>query len=121
VTLTDELRDELRSLLDEIIPPGGSESDTRFTNTQIDKLLEAASEINEAASNGWRRKALWAMSERGGLQESQAGDEKLKFVSIEAYRDHCLAMMKLFSDMTPGKGSRLLAFDAPDVLGLEVT
>jgi hypothetical protein len=118
MTLTDILRTELRELLDEAIPLGGSEIDTRFTNTQIDALLTVASDINQAAAEGWRRKALRAMSERGGLQESQAGDEKLKFVSIEAYRDHCLTMAKMFSDLAPGAGSQLAALDPPDVLGI---
>ncbi|HOV80763.1 MAG TPA: hypothetical protein PK728_11780 [Bacillota bacterium] len=118
MTPTPELRAELRELIDEVIPPGGTEADTRFTDTQIDALLTAASDINEAAANGWTRKAARAMSERGGLEESQAGNEKLKFVSIKDYRDHCLAMAKMYRDMVPGKGSRLLAFDAPDVLGI---
>jgi len=121
MTPTDELRTELRELLDEVIPEGGTESDTRFLNTQIDALLTAASDINEAAASGWTRKALWAMSERGGLQESQAGNEKLKFVDLEKYRDHCLAMAKMFRDQVPAKGSRLLAFDPPDVLGVETS
>jgi hypothetical protein len=118
MTPTPELRTELRELIDEVIPPGGTEADTRFTNTQIDALLAAASDINEAAANGWTRKAARAMSERGGLEESQAGNERLKFVSIEAYRDHCLQMAAMFKSMVPGKGSRLLTFDAPDVLGV---
>lgn len=114
---TDELRTELRELLDEVIPAGGTESNTRFTNAQIDALLTTAFDINEAAANGWRRKALKAMSERGGLQESQAGNEKLKFIDIETYRDHCLKMAEMFRNMTPRRGSKLMTFDAPDVLG----
>lgn len=117
MTPTDELRKELRELLDEEIPSGGSEGDTRFTNTQIDKLIQSASCIEEAAAEGWKRKALRAMSERGGLQESQAGDEKHKFIDLEKYRDHCLAMTKMFADMVPGRGSRMFNLDPPDVLG----
>lgn len=118
---TDDLRAELRELLDEMIPPGGTESDTRFTNAQIDALLTAASDINEAAWAGWTRKAAKAMSERGGLQESQAGNERLKFVTLESYRDHCLQMAEMFRGLAPGRGSRLMAFDAPDVLGIGET
>lgn len=114
---TDVLRTKLRELLDEEIPLGGSESDTRFSNTQIDALLTAASDINQAAAEGWRRKALRAMSERSGLQESQAGDERHKFIDLVAYRDHCLEMAKMFSDLMPGAGSQLAALDPPDVLG----
>ena len=114
---TDELRDELRELLDEVIPTGGTESDSRFTNEQADKLLIRARDINEAAAAGWKLKAAWAMSERGGLEETSAGDEKHKFVKLAEYRDHCLAMAKMYAEQVPGKGSRLLALDVPDVLG----
>lgn len=117
MTPTEDLRTELRELLDEVIPEGGSDSNTRFSNTQIEALLTAASDINEAAANGWIKKAVRAMSERGGLQETQAGDEKHKFIDLEKYRDHCLAMAKMFKDLLAGKGSRILAFDPPDVLG----
>ncbi len=116
MTPTEELRTEIRELLDEVIPEGGTESDTRFTNMQIDALLTAAREINQAAAEGWTRKALRAMSERGGLQEIQAGDEKLKFVDLVEYRDHCLGMAKTFNDMVLGRGSQLAALEPPDVL-----
>jgi len=119
MTPTDDLRLELRELLDEAVPSGGTDADTRFSNEQIDALLTNANDINEAAANGWTRKALRAMSERGGLQESQAGEEKHKFIDLEKYREHCLAMAKMFRDQIPSKGSRLLGFDAPDVLGTE--
>lgn len=120
MTPTEELRTKLRTLTDERIPPGGTEADTRFENDELDEILTEASNINQAAAEGWTRKAARAMSERGGLQESQAGDEKLKFVSIESYCRHCLAMAKMYGEKG-GKGTRLFAFDPPDVLGTEVS
>jgi len=108
---TPELRSQLRELLDEAIQPGSSEVETRFTNMQLDALLVAATHINAAAASGWRFKAVRAMSERGGLQKSSAGDEKHEFVSLEAYRDHCLVMAKMYTAMTAGTGSRLLGYD----------
>lgn len=120
MTPTDELREELRELLDEVIPSGGTESDTRFTDAQIDKLLTRVRDINEAAAAGWKLKAAWAMSERGGLEESSAGDEKHKFVSLEKYRDHCLAMAEMYAELAPGSGSRLFSIEEPDVLGTSV-
>ena len=83
MTATPELRTELRVLIDEGIPLGGTDSDTRFLNSQIDAMLVAAGDINAAAAIGWRLKAAKAMSERGGLEESKAGDEQHKFVSLE--------------------------------------
>lgn len=114
MTPTDELRAKLRRLLDEVIPPGGTESDTRFTTEEIDELLTEASNLDQAAAEGWTRKAARAMSERGGLEESQAGDERHRFVSIQAYRDHCLAMAQLYASRA-GKRSRLMALDPPEV------
>lgn len=112
-----ELRAKLRRLIDEVIPLGGSDQDTRFTDEELDEVLEAAGSIEEAAAECWERKAARAMSERGGLEESRAGDETHRFVSLKEYRDHCLAMAERFRARAPQVGSRLLAFEPPDVLG----
>lgn len=116
MTPTDALRDQLRNMLDERIPFGGTDADTRFSNGEIDELLAGFDDINAAAAEGWDRKAARAMSERGGLQETQVGSERLKFVSIESYRDHCRAMAEHYRGRVPGSGSRLFAFEPPDVL-----
>lgn len=118
MTPTAELRTELRELIDEIIPAGGTDANTRFTDQQIDIILTAANSVNEAAAAGWERKALRAMSERGGLQESQAGNERLKFVTIESYRDHCWQMVAYFRGKLPSTGSRLLGYEAPTIEGI---
>lgn len=112
---TAELRTRLRRLIDERIPSGGTDADTRFTDAEIDDLLTEASSIEEAAAAGWRQKAAWAMSERGGLEKSRAGDEAHEFVSLETYRDHCLKMAAHYADQVPGRGSRLLEFDPPEI------
>lgn len=116
---TPELRTELRELIDEVIPEGGTEADTRFTDAQLDALIEKANTIEEAAAAAWERKGLRAMSERGGLEESQAGNERMKFVSIEAYRDHCFQMAAYFRGKVPGGGSRLFVYEAPKIEGVE--
>ena len=116
---TETLRTELRRLIDERISVGKMAADTRFTDAELNILLETATHINAAAAAGWNLKAARAMSERGGLEASQAGDEKHTFVSIGEYRDHCLAMAKMYSDMVTGTGSRALGYDLPPVF--EVT
>ncbi len=110
---TPVLRIELRRLVDERI--WTTAADTRFSDAELDILLTGATHINAAAVSGWRIKASRAMSERGGLEESQAGDEKHKFISLEAYRDHCLAMAQMFSTLVPRVGSRALEYDLPEV------
>jgi len=118
MTPTDDLRSRLRRALDEAIPSGGTDAATRFTNAAIDELRSEASCLEAAAAEGWTRKAARAISERGGLEESSVGSEKLKFVSIDSYRRHCLEMAELYRSRVPGVGSRLLAFEPPDVLGV---
>jgi len=121
MTPTAELREKLRQLLDEKIPPGGSDADTRFRDGEIDALLQEANHIHEAAAAGWKLKAAWAMSERGGLEESQAGDERHKFVKLTEYRDHCMQMADMYASMAPGIGSKLLGYDLPAVPGVEAS
>ena len=119
---TEALRTELRRLIDERIPAGRTPADTRFADAELDILLQTAAHINEAAAAGWRLKAARAMSERGGLEESQAGDEKHKFVALGEYRDHCLAMAQMYTEMAHGTGSRALGYDLPPVFPVpEVT
>lgn len=47
---------ELREMLGESLPEGGTEADSMFTNTQITTWLEAAVSIEAAALKGWRVK-----------------------------------------------------------------
>lgn len=119
LALTDASRTELRRLVDERIQPGKTAADTRFTDSELDILLQTAMHINAAASTCWSIKATRAMSERGGLEASQAGDEKHTFVSIGEYRDHCLAMAKMYADMVAGIGSRAFGYSLPPVPGVE--
>jgi len=117
VTPTAELREKLRRLVDEVIPPGGTEADTRFTDAELDEILEAARYIEDAAAEAWERKAARAMRERDGLESVSAGDQSFKFVSIADYRDHCLAMAESFRKRSPRRRSRVFAICPPDVLG----
>lgn len=121
MTPTAELRDRLRRLIDEVIPQGGTDADTRFTDAELDEILEGVQYLEEAASEVWELKAARAYSERGGLEESRAGDEAHRFASLKDYRDHCLQMAELFRRKARPSGSRLLAFEPPDVLGMGVT
>lgn len=121
MTPTDELRTELRELLDEEIPAGGSEADTRFTNAQIDRLLMQARNVYFAAAEGWTRKAGKLQRELGHLAETQTGDERAQRVNLTTAINYCLAMAKQYQERgqldDAGSGSRLLGFEMPDVLG----
>jgi len=119
VTPTPELRSKLRRHLDERIILPGTDQDTRFLDAEIDELLLGAQHLYSAVATGWKMKAAWAMSERGGLEESQAGDERHKFIKLTEYRDHCLAMGRMYAAMVPGFGSVALGYDLPAVPGVE--
>jgi hypothetical protein len=113
---------KLRRYLDEKIPPGGTDADTRFTNTEIDDLLTENTSLEAAAAAGWEEKAAKAFSERGGMVSHTAGDESTKWADPTAYRDHCLAMVKVYTDKAndssgAGSGSRLFGIESVDVLG----
>lgn len=92
MTANSDNRTKLRRLIDERIPSGGTDADTRFDDDELNEILQAAPTLEAAAAEGWTRKASRAMSERGGLEGSKAGDESHTFVKLSDYRDHCLRM-----------------------------
>lgn len=110
MTPSQELRDQLRELIDERIPPGGTDADTRFSDPELDRILEASATLNQAAAEAWRRKAARAYSERGGLLRAGAGDERFEFVSPKEFRDHCLQMADYFASRD-APGTTLMALD----------
>lgn len=54
---TPEQIDELRGMLGERIPPGGTASDTLFDDAQIVRWIDANPSLERAAYDGWRSKA----------------------------------------------------------------
>ena len=58
----------MRKLLDERIPDGGSDADTRFSDEDIDELLTDATNIYEAAAAGWTIKAGMFQRELGQIE-----------------------------------------------------
>ena len=65
--------ERVRQFLGEVIPSGGSENDTMFTNVQIeDLLLQADGDVDAAVLSGWRQKA----AEFAELVDVQEGTSK---------------------------------------------
>lgn len=119
MTPKTELREELRELLDEVIPEGGAESDTRFTDTQIDRLLSRANDIYAAAADGWTRKAAMLQRELGQVEEYAVGQERYKTVNLTTAINAALNMAKTYRDMAAAAssvGSLVLKFQPPEVL-----
>jgi len=114
---TADLRQELRELLDEVIPAGGTESDTRFTNTQLDRLLSRTSNIYAAAAEGWTRKAAMLQRELGQIEGYSVGQERYDLRKLQDMLDYALKMAETYSRMAASSmGSVILRIQPPEVL-----
>lgn len=119
--VTQELRDKLRRLLDEKIPPGGTDADTRFDNEELDEILAEATNIWEAAAEGWDLKASRVFSDRGGIVQQTAGDETTRWVDPEKFAEHCRAQAAYYrardAETRRLSGGRVFEVDYGDPLG----
>jgi hypothetical protein len=117
VTPTPELRTKLRKLLDERIPDGGSEADTRFTDADIDELLIDATNIYEAAAAGWTIKAGIFQRELGQIESYAVGQERYDMRKLQDMVNYALKMAETYSRMAVSRmGSVILKFKPPEVL-----
>jgi len=116
--VTAEDRQWLRRALDERIPEGGTESDTRFTDAELNELLDANPNKYLAAAEGWMLKAGFLQSERAGLEKYKAGDESYDYVRLKDAYEHAINMANYYQ-RKGGLGSLLMTVKRPDVLHLE--
>jgi len=114
---TPELRTKLRKLLDERIPDGGSDADTRFLDADLDELLVDAVNIYEAAAAGWTLKAGMFQRELGQIESYAVGQERYDMRKLKDMLDYALKMAETYSRMaTSGMGSMILRIQPPEVL-----
>ena len=114
---TAEAREELRELLDEVIPEGGTESDTRFTDAQLDRILSKTRNIYTAAAEGWTRKAAMVQREIGQIKSYSVGQEKYDMADLTSLLEYALKMAETYSRMAASSmGSVILKFKPPEVL-----
>jgi hypothetical protein len=93
---TREAGDRLRGLLGERKPPGGSDTETLFTDTQIDDLIEeAGGDLEKAAFAGWRYK----QAEFANLVNVTEGNSRRDMSDL---LDNANAMVKLYGNATGG-------------------
>jgi hypothetical protein len=117
MTPTTELRAKLRKLLDERIPEDGSDADTRFSDEDIDELLIDATNIYEAAAEGWTRKAAMVQREIGQIKSYSVGQEKYDMADLTSLLEYALKMAETYSRMAASRmGSVILKFKPPEVL-----
>ena len=117
MTPTIELRNELRELLNEVIPDGGTESDTRFTDAQLDRILAKTRNIYAAAAEGWTRKAAMVQREIGQIKSYSVGQEKYDMADLTSLLEYALKMAETYSRMAASSmGSVILKLKPPEVL-----
>ena len=111
---TAEAREELRELLDEVIPEGGTENDTRFTDAQLDRLLGKSRNIYAAAAEGWTRKAAMFQRELGQVQSYMVGQERYDMAKVKDLLEYALKMAETYRQMASSSiGSVILKFKPP--------
>ena len=117
MTPTPELRTKLRKLLDERIPEGGSDTDTRFSDTDLDELLVEATNIYEAAATGWTMKAAMFQRELGQIESYSVGQERYDMRKLQDMVNYALKMAETYSRMAASSlGSVILKFKPPEVI-----
>ena len=111
---TDILRARLRKLLSEVIPSGGTESDTKFLNSELDDLLTDTNSINGAAATGWTMKAGMLQSQ---IESFSAGQEKYTMTSLKDQYAHAHTMANQYASMAKTSiGSLIIGIAPPEVL-----
>jgi hypothetical protein len=114
MTPTANIRTRLRKLLNEVIPVGGTESDTQFTDTELDELLTEAMNIYGAAAAGWTIKAGLL---QGQIESYAVGQERYDLTSLKDQLAYALAMSGHYASTAQvSTGSRLFGFEPPEVL-----
>src|SRR5690606_25638125 len=114
---TPELRTKLRKLLDERIPEGGSDADTRFSDADIDELLIEAANIYGAAATGWTMKAAMFQRELGQIESYSVGQERYDMRKLQDMVNYALRMAETYSRMAASHmGSIILKFKPPEVI-----
>lgn len=117
--VTPMLRTRLRRLLNESIPAGGTEVNTRFADHDIDMLLIESDSMNSAAAAGWREKAGLL---QGDIESYSIGSEKYDMTSLKDLLNQALAMAKQYDTAAAeatakaSYGSFILGVNPPPVL-----
>lgn len=110
MTPTAELRTRLRKLLDERIPAGGSDTDTRLLDEDLDEILTESGSVFAAAAMGWTMKAGMLQSEMGDVEKLTLGQETEQLVSLRDRLTYALGMADKYASMAKasGQGSVML-------------
>lgn len=88
---------EVRELINEDIPVGGTEADTLFTDVQVQAWIDATTTTDSAVVLGWRAKA----AKYSDLVDTAEGTSKRAMSDLLA---NALKMLKLYGVDVDGSG-----------------
>lgn len=97
------LRTRLRRLLNEVIPAGGTEANTNFTDAELDLILMESVDLYTAASSGWMEKAGML---QGDIEKYSVGNESYDLTSLKDRFNHALSMSKQYGEMADSDASK---------------
>lgn len=90
------LGEELRQLLGEVVPEGGTPDDTMFSDADVENFLaRAEGDLERAAYEGWRVKA----AQLSNLVDTTEGNSSKKFSQLLSNADR---MVKLYQRSSTG-------------------
>jgi hypothetical protein len=115
---TVEDRTRLRALLDERVPAGGTDLDTNFPDPEVDAILIGADTMEEAAAEGWLRKAAKAFSMSAGLSQVTVGAERFTFYDPKDFAEFARKMSDQFIAESGTASTRVYAIRYPKVSGI---
>ena len=103
MTPTVELRVRIRKYLNETIPVGQADADTRFLDSELDELLTEAVNVYQAAGKGWIVKASLL---QGDIESYSVGREKYDLTSLKDQLAHAVTMAEQYASLgkTAGGG-----------------
>lgn len=104
MTPTAELRTRLRKYLNEIIPAGKTDADTRFLDSELNELLTEAVNVYQAASKGWVIKASLL---QGDIESYSVGQEKYDLTSLKDQLAHAITMAEQYASLARTASSQI--------------
>lgn len=112
---------KMRRYLDEVIPEGATEEDTRFSDKDLWELYEEYQNIYKAVSVGWTEKAGMIAREIGTIDEYSAGNERYKNVNLTTTINAALAMARQYDtlykqEQEQGASGYMLKVTSPEVI-----
>nr|DAK69388.1 MAG TPA: hypothetical protein [Caudoviricetes sp.] len=88
--ITEALMQRIRTLLNEVIPDGGSEADTHFSMLDLTITLQMSESENHALYLLWTQKAGIIQRDAGEIKSISAGGEAIEKYTAADYVNLCL-------------------------------